>query len=85
MDTALNHPLLNSLAQIHTTPLGKERIRRNLHLNDADDPVAWCLRQIEMAGADSITREGKNWYVRRAGCVITINARSLTIITAHCQ
>ena len=30
-----------------------------------------------------ITRSGKNWYVNIDNCIITINAYSYTIITAH--
>ncbi len=74
------HALLAGLNRVHTTQMGAERIRRNLGLH-ADDPAAWCRRQIENARA--ITRRGKNWYVRGDGCVITVNATSFTIITAH--
>jgi hypothetical protein len=28
-------------------------------------------------------RRGKNWYVSAENCVITVNAHSYTIITAH--
>ena len=31
----------------------------------------------------SLYRQGKNWYVRINSCVITVNASSYTIITAH--
>ena len=31
----------------------------------------------------SITRKGKNWYITVEGCIITVNAHSFTIITAH--
>lgn len=69
-----------NLDKIHTTELGAERIRKNLSLGE-DDVVAWCKRQIE--NPETITRTGKNWYVRGAGFVITVNAYSYTIITAH--
>jgi hypothetical protein len=60
--------------------LGAIRIRKNLGL-DVEDVVAWCKAQIE--NPDSLTRTGKNWYVRGDGFVITVNAHSYTIITAH--
>jgi hypothetical protein len=43
--------------------------------------VAWCRKQIK--NADDIARKGKNWYVHTGDSVITINAHSYTIITAH--
>ncbi len=30
-----------------------------------------------------ITRNGKNWYINIDACIITVNAYSYTIITAH--
>ena len=71
------------LAELHTTPLGAERIRRNLGLGtDVQDVVAWCRNEISAEQA-VISRAGKNWYVSSGGCVITVNASSYTIITAH--
>jgi hypothetical protein len=62
--------------------MGKERIRRNLGLA-VDDVVVWCKQAVLAAGADDIARRGKNWYVGGAGFILTINAHSHTIITAH--
>lgn len=63
--------------------MGLDRIRRNLGFgDDVADVVAWCKNQIE-APASLITRKGKNWYVKVSGCIITVNAYSYTIITAH--
>jgi hypothetical protein len=76
----MTNDLLANLEKIHTTELGAIRIRNNLGL-DVEDVVAWCKAQIE--NPDAITRMGKNWYVRGEGFVITVNARSYTIITAH--
>ena len=33
----------------------------------------------------TITRKGKNWYCELKNIIITINAYSYTIITAHLQ
>jgi len=72
--------LLYNLDKIHTTELGVERIKRNLNI-DVKDVVKWCKDKIKES--DSITRKGKNWYVDVDGCIVTINAHSFTIITAH--
>jgi len=66
--------------KVHTTELGAVRIKRNLGLTD-EDPVAWCKDRIK--NADNIVRRGKNWCVYADDAVITVNASSFTIITAH--
>lgn len=73
--------LLTNLEQLHTTELGVLRIKRNLSL-DTDDVVEWCKRKTSSPDA-VIKRSGKNWYVTIEDCIITINAYSYTIITAH--
>ena len=73
--------LFNHLDKLHTTELGIVRIKRNLSL-DTDDVVAWCKDKISSAHA-IIERRGKNWYVNADNFVITVNAHSYTIITAH--
>lgn len=76
MGDVFNHP-----NELHTTPLGAQRIQKNLAL-PACDVVAW--RRAEIASAQAqITRRGKNRYVGTPRCRITIHARSCTIITAH--
>ena len=75
--------LLENIEKLHTTPMGVDRIRRNLGFSDdVKDVVAWCRERIELAETN-IVRNGKNWYCRIDGCVITVNAYSFTIITAH--
>lgn len=76
-----NNELLENLDELHTTELGAIRIKRNLLL-DTDDVVDWCKAKINSADA-VITRAGKNWYVNADHCIITVNAYSYTIITAH--
>lgn len=73
--------LLANLEKLHTTELGAARIRKNLSLKQAD-AMHWCRAKIGQAGAQ-IERKGKNWYVLVEGCVITVNASSYTVITAH--
>lgn len=73
--------LFNNLDKLHTTELGGARIKRNLFI-DTDNVVDWCRNKISSTNA-SISRKGKNWYVNIDGCIITVNAYSYTIITAH--
>lgn len=75
--------LLLHLDKLHTTELGAVRIKRNLFLN-TDDVVEWCKTRISSPHA-VITRKGKNWYAKAEGCIITVNACSYTIITAHTE
>ena len=73
--------LLNNLDKVHTTKMGVGRIKKNLNL-EVEDVVLWCCDRIKDSNS-KITRAGKNWYVEIDGCVITVNAHSYTIITAH--
>ena len=76
--------LLSNFDKIHTTELGVLRIRRNLGLSaEVSDIVEWCKIRIKEADYANIVRRGKNWYVTLEDCVITVNAQSYTIITAH--
>ena len=79
----MKNDLIENIEKLHTTPMGVDRIRRNLSLgDDVEDVVEWCRQKILDTNAD-ITRQGKNWYVKIDGCIITVNAYSFTIITAH--
>lgn len=73
--------LLTNIAKLSTTELGAVRIRRNLAL-ECEDAVKWCREKILLPSA-IIERKGKNWYITVDGCIITVNAYSYTIITAH--
>lgn len=77
----LQNELLDNLDKVHTTELGIVRIKRNLEL-DMEDVVKWCRDRIRSDKA-VILRKGKNWYIHIDTCVITVNAYSYTIITAH--
>lgn len=79
----MKNDLLENIEKLHTTPMGVDRIRRNLSLgDDVKDVIAFCRQKILVPTAN-ITRQGKNWYVKIDGCIITVNAYSYTIITAH--
>ena len=73
--------LLSNLDQIHTTPMGVDRIRRNLKLAD-NEAVEFCKSKISDTRCD-ISKQGKNFYCKIDGIVITVNSFSYTIITAH--
>ncbi len=87
--------LLKNLDKIHTTELGVDRIKKNLELNEKnfsldeenydlthDSIVSYCKDKIKSPNA-IIERKGKNWYVTIDDAIITVNASSYTIITAH--
>lgn len=76
----MDNSLTENLHMLHTTELGAVRIRRNLGLDDRD-VVAWCAQQIK--NAEKLEHKGKNWYAYTAGAVITVNAHSFMVITAH--
>jgi len=61
--------------------MGVGRIKKNLGLGDID-VVEWCRNRILDKNA-IIERNGKNWYVNIDDSIITVNASSYTIITAH--
>ncbi len=67
-----------SIDKLHTTELGKDRIKRNIGLT-FDEVMAWC-KQTKL---NNIEQKGKNWYVYSDDFVLTINVKSHTIITAH--
>ena len=69
-----------NLDKLHTTELGQVRIKKNLNI-DVTDVTDWCKEIINKA--DIIIGQRKNWYVYYNGIVLTVNARSFTVITAH--
>ena len=75
-----SNELIKNIDKIHSTELGIMRIKRNLGL-ETDDVVNWCKDKI--IKMNEINRNGKNWYVSYDKIIITINAHSYTIITAH--
>ena len=76
-----DNDLLAHIESIHTTKLGYNRIKNNLELY-TDDIVAWCINAITNSNC-KLLRKGKNWYAYIDDIMITINAYSFTIITAH--
>ena len=72
--------LLQNMDKIHTTEMGTERISKNLGITQ--DAVEYCKEKI-LKKKSLVERKGKNYYVTIDGCIITVNASSYTIITAH--
>ena len=77
----MQNELLQNLDKLHTTELGIIRIKRNLFL-ETEDVVSFCKEKI-LSESAVITRKGKNWYIEVENSIITVNAYSYTIITAH--
>lgn len=73
--------LLTNIEKIHTTEMGAERIKKNLKL-ETQDVVLFCKSKILDENC-KISRKGKNWYCEIDNMIITVNAYSYTIITAH--
>lgn len=73
--------LLRNLDKVHTTEMGVDRIKRNIEV-DVEDIVKYCIDKIKQENA-VIERKGKNYYVTVDWIIITVNASSYTIITAH--
>ena len=80
-DADARSKLLSDIDRLHTTELGVLRIRRNLGLDDDIDAVIRC-REIILDENSAVERKGKNYYVSSRGAIITVNAGSMTIITA---
>lgn len=66
--------------KIHTTEMGVGRISKNLGISG--DVVEYCKNKI-LKEESVVEHKGKNYYVTIDDCIITINASSYTIITAH--
>ncbi len=65
------HQLIKNLDKLHTTKLGRDRIRHNLSLINGDI-IDYCKKKILNLQA-IIKRKGKNWYVKIAAITITIH------------
>ena len=72
--------LIASIDKVHTTEMGVGRISRNLEITG--DVVEYCKEKI-LKNESKVKRNGKNYYVEIDDCIITVNASSYTIITAH--
>lgn len=73
--------LLKNFDKIHTTPLGRERISKNLKLKDKD-AVSYC-KNIIKNDESKVFKNGKNFYCEKDKIKITVNSSNYCIITAH--
>lgn len=73
--------LLDNINMIHTTPMGIDRIKRNLKI-DVEDIVVFIKEKL-LNKECKMCRKGKNYYASIDNITITINSYSYTIITAH--
>lgn len=73
--------LLSNMDKLHSTPMGIERISKNLKL-DPGAAIKYCKSKIQDSRCN-IYRHGKNWYCEIDNIKITVNSSSYTIITAH--
>ncbi len=72
--------LIENIDKVHTTEMGIGRISKNLRISG--DVVEICKEKI-LKKESLVERKGKNYYVDIDDCIITVNASSFTIITAH--
>lgn len=72
--------LIENIDKVHTTEMGIGRISRNLEITC--DVVEYCKKKI-LKSDSKVSHEGKNYYIDIDDCIITVNASSYTIITAH--
>jgi hypothetical protein len=47
--------------------------------------MGWCREVVRNASDNDVVRRGKNYYVYGENFVLTVNAYSYTVITAHKQ
>lgn len=80
-EVVMSCELVEHIEKLHTTPMGIDRIKKNLKLDEVD--VEMYCKEIVLNSSANISRQGKNWYVKLGDIVLTINAYSYTIITAH--
>ena len=73
---------MDNMEKIHTTLMGRERIKKNLKYNSKEDIVEYCKKKITEKECN-IYSPGKNWYCEVDKIRITINAYNYSIITAH--
>lgn len=80
-DLLKQEEFLSNIEKLHTTKMGLDRIKKNLHLNQ-EDVVEYCKEKI-LDKHCVFFRQGKNWYCDIDSIRITVNSYSYTIITAH--
>lgn len=82
-DRAMNRSelLIENVDRLHTTPMGVDRIKRNLKSN-TEEAVSHC-KDLILNPECRIALCGGNWYCEIGNTRIAVNSYSYTIITAH--
>jgi len=62
--------LLQNINKIHTTALGRNRIKKNLQLED-EDVVTYCQNKIKNPKS-IVTKKGKNYYIEIDNIIISL-------------
>lgn len=75
--------LIKNLDKLHSTPMGYDRIKKNIGLLGDDLEIIFQCKKMILNPQSKIERNGKNWYVQFDDVKLTVNAFSFTIITAH--
>lgn len=75
--------LIKNLDKLHSTPMGYDRIKKNIGLSGDDLEIIFQCKKMILNPQSKIERNGKNWYVQLDDVKLTVNAFSFTIITAH--
>ncbi len=73
--------LVSNIDKVHTTILGKERIKNNLEL-DIDDIINYIKNKI-IKKESTVYKKGKNLYCEIDKIRVTINSYNYCIITCH--
>lgn len=76
----MKNNLILNIDKLHTTDMGIKRIQRNLNIHE--DVLDYCKKKIINKNC-LIKHIGKNYYCEIDNIIITVNATSYTIITAH--
>lgn len=75
--------LIKNLDKLHSTPMGYDRIKKNIGLSGDDLEIISQCKKMILNPQSKIERNGKNWYVQLDNVKLTVNAFSFTTITAH--
>ncbi len=77
----MREEILNNAEYIHATSMAALRINHNLKL-DITNHVDWFIAIVKDE-KNKIERKGRNYYITYNDAIITLNANSFTLLTAH--
>lgn len=76
-----NNKLLANIDKVHTTELGRKRIKENLKLREID--IENYIKNKILNNNCKIYKKGKNYYCEIDNIEITINSSNFCVITSH--